>query len=138
MDIVGKDVQNAAGSPQLAAGHVAGNETAVHAMRDLFNDAASEGVLLVDAMNAFNRLNRRAALWNVKVLCPSLAPVIINTYRTDADLFVGGETIKSKEGTTQGDPLAMAIYSVAITLLIRRVSCADNKQLWFADDASSG
>ena len=32
----------------------------------------------------------------------------------------------------------MAIYSVAITPLIRRVSCADNKQLWFADDASSG
>ena len=75
---------------------------------------------------------------NVKVLCPSLAPVVINTYRTDADLFVGRETIKSKEGTTQGDPLAMAIYSVAITPLIRRVSCADNKQLWFADDASSG
>ena len=87
MDIVGKDVQNAARSLQLAAGHVAGNETAVHAMRDLFNDAASEGVLLVDAMNAFNRLNRRAALWNVKVLCPSLAPVVINTYRTDADLL---------------------------------------------------
>ena len=137
MDIVGKDVQSAAGSLQLAAGHVAGNETAVHAMRRLFNDSDSEGVLLVDAVNAFNRLNRRAALWNVRVLCPALAPVVINTYRTDVDLFVGGETIKSKEGTTQGDPLGMAIYSVAITPLIRRVGSADNKQLWFADDAAS-
>ena len=76
-----------------------------------------------------------------------MAPVVINTYCTDANLFVGGETIKSKEAKTQGEPLAMAmaIYSVVITPLIRRVnplfrrvSCADNKQLWFADDASSG
>ena len=62
MDIVGKDVQNAAGSLQLAAGQVAGNKTVVHAMRDLFNDAASESVLLIGAKNAFNRLNRRAVL----------------------------------------------------------------------------
>ena len=136
MQVVSKDVQNAAGSLQLSAGQVAGNETAVHAMRELFRDQDSEGVLLVDAKNAFNSLNRKAALWNIKVLCPSLAPVVINTYREDVELFVGGETIYSSEGTTQGDPLAMAIYSIAITPLIRLVSGSNTKQLWFADDAA--
>ena len=40
-----------------------------------------KGCLLVDASNAFNSLNRRAALHNVSVLCPPLSPVVINTYR---------------------------------------------------------
>ena len=136
MEVVGKDVQNAAGSLQLSAGQVAGSETAVHAMRELFNDDVSEGVLLVDAKNAFNSLNRKAALWNIKVLCPSIAPAVINTYREDAELFVGGEKIYSCEGTTQGDPLSMAIYAVAIAPLVQRVSGSGAKQVWFADDAA--
>ena len=53
-------------------------------------------------------------------------------------MFIGGEKILSTEGTTQGDPLAMAIYSVAIPPLIRRVKQDGAKQIWFADDATSG
>ena len=41
----------------------------------------------------------------------------------------------SREGTTQGDPLAMAIYTVAIIPLIHQVSTSDCTQTWFADDA---
>ena len=53
-------------------------------------------------------------------------------------MFVGGERILSTEGTTQGDPLAMAIYAVAITPLIRRVTQKNAKHVWFADDAAGG
>ena len=41
----------------------------------------------------------------------------------------------SKEGTTQGDLLAMAMHAVAITPLIYRLAEVKLKQ-WFADDAS--
>ena len=124
MEVVKDDVVNAAGSLQLAAGQPAGCEAAVHAMRQLFAAEETQGILLIDAHNAFNSLNRRAAMWNVRVLCPALGPVVVNTYRSNIHLFVGGETILSVEGTTQGDPLAMAIYAIAITALVRR-TCSE-------------
>ena len=44
------------------------------------------------------------------ILCPSLATILINTYRADVPLFIDGKHLLSSEGTTQGDPLAIAIY----------------------------
>jgi len=123
LSIVGQDVQKAAGSLQLCAGQAAGSEAAVHAMRALFQDTSTDGVLLIDASNAFNRLNRQTALLNIRALCPPLAPVLINTYRCNGLLFVGGEVLLSAEGTTQGDPLAMAFYAIAVTPLLRKVAC---------------
>ena len=35
-----------------------------------FGDDSSEALLLVDAENAFNNLNRHTALENIKSLCP--------------------------------------------------------------------
>jgi len=126
------------GALQLCAGQEAGVEAAIHTMRDIFNDEDSDGILLVDARNAFNNLNRKAALLNVNRLCPALGKVLINTYRSAADLFVGGETIKSQEGTTQGDPLAMAMYAVSTIPLLQNAKTPSAKQIWFADDATSG
>ena len=60
--ILREDIQEAAGSLQAATGLKAGAEAAIHAMRTIFEDPATEGVILVDASNAFNSLNRRVAL----------------------------------------------------------------------------
>ena len=105
----------------------------------VFNEGATEGVIPVDARNAFNTLNRKAALTNALHLRPSLATVLINTYRSDPPLFIEGETIMSKEGTTQGDPLAMAMYAIGTLPLIHNLEDAsDAKQVWYADDSAAG
>ncbi len=103
-----QDIQEVAGSVQLCAGQISGTEAAVHAACTLFNKDETEAVLLVDDSNAFNSLNRQTALHNIWRLCPSLATVLLNTYRAPSELFI------SQEGTTQGDPLAMPMYALAL------------------------
>ena len=46
--------------------------------------------------------------------------------------------ILSSEGTTQGDPLALAIYSVSVTPLITLLQDPSVAQVRFADDATAG
>ncbi len=131
----------AAGPLQTCAGHQAGCEAAIHAMKEIESMDETEAMLLVDATNAFNTLNRKAALHNIRILCPAISNVLNNTYSKPARLFVvGGEEILSLEGTTQGDPLAMAMYALALTPLIKSLAVEvpnNAKQVWFADDSTS-
>ena len=97
-------------------------------------------ILLVDAWNAFNTVNRQAALHNIQALCPAVATVPNNTYQVPIKLIILGEgKIESSEGTTQGDPLAMAMYALAIRPLIDRLGDLTHgmKQVWFADDSTA-
>ena len=64
--------------------------------------------------------------------------ILINIYRDNAELYVAGESILSREGTTQGDPLAMAMYALGTLPLIRAVTTPGAKQSWYADDATAG
>ena len=57
---------------------------------------------------------------NISYLCPSIAIFLKNCYSTPSRLFiVGGTEITSREGTTQGDPVSMAIYRIEVTPLIK-------------------
>jgi hypothetical protein len=116
------DIKRAAGATQLCAGQEGGVEAAIHAMLQVFEHDDTDAVLLVDAQNAFNRLNRRAALHNIRFICPPFAVLLINWYRRPARLFVaGGLEIASEEGTTQGCPCAMQMYALAVLPLIDRL-----------------
>lgn len=77
--VVGLDVQQVTGALQVCDGQQGGCESAVHAMRLVFQDPNTKAVLLADASNAFNCLNREVALQNVLSLCPSTAPNLVNT-----------------------------------------------------------
>lgn len=112
------DIQEAVGPIQLCASCESGCEAAVHAMHELYSMPQCDAVIQVDATNAFNSLNRQVALRNVLHLCPSLAKILIKSYRVDVNMFIDGETILSQEGTTQGDPLAMAMYAISSIPLI--------------------
>ena len=136
--VVKQDMINASGATQVCAGQKSGGEAAVHAMRSIFQADETDAALLIDASNAFNSLNRAAALNNIRVLCPLSPTYVTNTYRVPARLFVvGGSELKSAERTTQGDPLAMSVYAISsqplISLLHNRSTA---KQCWFADDAA--
>ena len=131
------EIQEAAEPLQVCAGQIAGCEAAIHAMRRIHESQDTEAVILADASNAFNSLNREVALRNISRLCPSLSNALINTYCEGIPLYIDGETIFSQEGT-QGDPLAMAMYAIAITPLINRLKEDDVKQIWYADDAAAG
>ena len=95
---------------QLCAGQISGCEAAVHSVREDFQEESAEAALLVDASNAFNSLNRMSAPYNIRMLCPSIATMLINCYRAPTDLLIDGDVILSQEGTTQGDPLAMPMH----------------------------
>ena len=110
MNVAKEDVAQASGSLQLCAGQKSGSEAAVHAMHAIFEADETDGILLIDATNAFNSLNRAAALHNIRILCPIISVFAINTYRIPARLFItGGKEILSAEGTTQGDTLSMGV-----------------------------
>ena len=129
---------SAAGPLQTCAGQVGGCEAAIHAMRRIYQIPSTEGVLLIDAENAFNRLNRSAALHNIKHLCPSFSTVLSDTYQASVCMVIPGSgEITSHEGTTQ--VMALAMYALAVTPLIRKLhyhipTC---KQVWHADDSSA-
>ena len=109
--VVGEDIVSAAGLLHTCAGHAAGSEAAVHAMREMFEGDECDAALLVDASNTFNCVNRQAALYNISVLYPSFSTILNNIYGVPVRLFVVGEgEIPSTEGATQGDPLVMAMW----------------------------
>ena len=120
-----------------SAGQDAGCEAAIHAMRSLFAEENTEAILLVDASNTFNSLIRQVALRNISILCPSLAVILINTYRAKVPLFIDGKHLFSSEGTTQGNPLAMAMHAISVVPLIDAVRDCEIRQAWFADDATA-
>ena len=141
-----EDITESVGSLQVCAGQEAGSEAAVHAMHEIFKEQDTEAVLLIDATNAFNTVNRNVLLHNVKVICPAISTYVNNCYCVPSRLFViGGAEITSEEGTTQGDPTAMAMYAIAtiplIMMLLELTEKFPNKQtkmVAYADDLSAG
>ena len=99
MSVAKKDVVDASGSLQLCAGQKSGSEAAILAMHAVFESDDTDAVLLIDASNAFNALNRAAALHNIRILCPIIAVYAINTYRQPAGYLslAGKRSCQQKE-----------------------------------------
>ena len=134
-----KDLMETAGPLQAAGGAKGGAEAVIHAMRNIFEDENTDAVILVDASNAFNSLNRQVALHNVQRTCPAFANILINTYRMSSRLAVsGGAEIKSQEGSTQGDNLGGHFYNQGTIPLqnLLHVEAPNVSQVWLADDAT--
>ena len=132
------EILQAAGPLQLAAGQQGGAEAAVHSMRAFFDDENAEAVLLADARNAFNVLNRRNALVNIQYLCPALSIFAINLYRSPVRLYLSdGSFILSSEGTTQGCNIASPLYCISLRPLVDKLSTTSPNQIFYADDGAA-
>ena len=105
----------------------------------------AEGMSLIDAANGFNLLKRYQMLWNVRHRWAKGSRIAFNSYRHFNQVIVrrgGGKTahvILAEEGLSQGDPLAMALYGVALLPLAEKLKRAVPEVAvpWFADDVAT-
>ena len=114
-------------------------------MQELFKENKYKedwGILLVDAANGFNALNCKVMLWNVQHLWPRVARFTFNCYKYWPQLILQriGEKnpyiLHSREGVTQGDPLSMFLYGLALLPLVKKLEeKATGVQVWYADDS---
>ena len=87
---------------QVFAGQEAGYESLVHTMHEIYEDQSSEAVLLVDASNTFNKINRNTFPLNITIICFTLARYVRNCYYANTGLLImRGVKIQSMEETTQ-------------------------------------
>ena len=91
----------------------------------IFKDENTDAVLLIDAENAFNLINREAFIHSVKIVCPAFATFsrfVSNCYLSSFRLFIiGDDELKFTEGTIQGDPIVRiqnAIATIPLILMI--------------------
>ena len=146
MSILKPDIQKAGGCLQTCTGLKSGIEAAIHASNSAWSLDSTECLLQVDADNAFNRLNRKVALNNIRELCPPLHTFLLNHYQDPAHLFITDKSMQEmilfEEGSTQGDPSAMGFYALGVRPLIDALeefcqAVEECIQAWFADDASA-
>ena len=115
--VVLKDIMLSSGPLQACSGVKGGCEPAVHATREIFEKHDVEGVLLVDTTNAFNSLNRKVALHDIKYVCSALENVLTNCYQSQICLFIPGNgEVTSQEGT------GMAMFALAMVPLINKLA----------------
>ena len=141
---VARDVKLAAGNLQVCVDHQAGGEATIHAMKEIFKDKEVDAAILVDATNDFNSINREAMLHNVAVKCPEINRYVRNCYGKPSKLFVvdgkkNGERciLYSEERTAQGDPIAMAMYALGLSVLqseLKHEKKNKLKSVAYADD----
>ena len=73
-------------------------------------------------------LIRNVFLHNISIICPSITIYVHNCDSVHSRLFIiGGGELKSTKGTTQGNPIAMAVYVTAIIPLILMTVESTNK-----------
>ena len=71
---------------------------------------------MVDAANAFNNMNQKVFLHNIKFTCQEITTYVNNCYSVPARLFVSRNLeLTSHECSTQDALLNMVIYATEIT-----------------------
>ncbi len=126
---------------QISVGTAGGLEAGVHALRHTLSSMGSSKkyvLLSIDFSNAFNRCSRQAFLDECQIHTPALARYIHYTYGTAALLHTREQSFLSQEGTQQGDPLGMLLFSLVAHPLVTYIQSTFRPLLnvWMADDGT--
>ena len=84
MVIFKKDITDTAGLLYISSSQGVGAEVAIHTMRDIFTNEHTEPVVLTEAENALNSINRKVMLHNL-----NFAFAIIIAYITNCCIIDG-------------------------------------------------
>ena len=71
-------------------------------MHEIYEDQSSEAVLVVDASNGFNSINKNAFLRNITIICPPLAKYVRNCYYANTRLLIIGGGVGGKFNQWRG------------------------------------
>ena len=113
------DIKEASANANLCGGQEAAVQAIFHAVTELFEGDECDAVLLADANQGYQRLNRKVALHNLKITCPIMYIVAVNFYGGSSRVFISPDfEVESREGVTMGCPLAMMVYGLSLTPFI--------------------
>ena len=129
LKVTGSEATMACQDDHMRAGLKAGINGAIHGVQALWDENSTTenwGSLLVDANNVFDEIHRVGMLWTVRHLWMYGARFVFNCYRHWSSLVLQNKNgtasfLHSKEGVTQGDPLAMIAYMIGILPLINNL-----------------
>jgi hypothetical protein len=117
---------------QLGIGARAGSDKIIHTAR-CWHDSESGSTLLVDFKNAFNNVSRDKAIATFSNHLPALVPYVSAIYNRQPRLWFlhqptasqnaepQVDSLLSREGSQQGDPLGPLVFAMAILPFLQRL-----------------
>ncbi|GKB69849.1 putative reverse transcriptase domain-containing protein, partial [Tanacetum coccineum] len=118
-----------------------GGKAILHVVNRLVEERADDvglSILLVDFQNAFNLVDRKVMLEEVRLRCPAISRWVEFCYSSPARLYYGGHSLWSWERVQQGDPLGPLLFSLVLHPLIFKIRDSFNLclQAWYLDDGT--
>jgi len=115
----------------------------IHAARKSYEGENSECLLLVDADNAFNKLNRKVSLENTKRLCPPMYTYLRQQLQHTRHALSGKWEAHTVTGgcDARDNAARPCMYALSTRPLVQALSNetanGEVKQVWYADDSSA-
>ncbi|GAU91757.1 hypothetical protein RvY_03953 [Ramazzottius varieornatus] len=123
---------------QVGCGTRGGAEAAVRAVRSFLEEGktASQILLKLDSINAFNTIRRDVLIQIVHDTVPMYLPFVWQSYRRPSKLVYGEHVLESASGVQQGDPLGPLLFCLVIERLTKSLTSPLNA--WYLDDGTIG